>query len=89
MDWGLRQSSELRGGDLWDLQRMGAEGQEDCCGSSAAVLGMKLLDWIWGNRERTGLREFTWSFGRYVLWISRWDLLKLDGDIRTESGEGG
>lgn len=40
------------GGSMGFIEIRGGNGREDCQRCSDAELGMRLMDWIWGNRER-------------------------------------
>lgn len=60
-------------------------------GSSATKLGMQLVYWIWGNREREEMvcRQPAWHLGMHSLCISRDYLLELGAEKKEVWGEGG
>lgn len=37
---------------------------------SLSMLGRRLGDWIWGNREEKVYRQHSWFSGRYGLWFT-------------------
>ena len=57
---------------------MEGAGREVSLRYSAAVVGMRVGDWILGNREEKVSEQLTWFSGRCGLWFSRVCLLGLE-----------
>ncbi|XP_038199800.2 olfactory receptor 12D2-like [Arvicola amphibius] len=81
---------EVEEEDMWKPQEMGMQrDRKGCQRSSAAELGMRLRDWIWGNRGDKQIKEWNKGSGELRRLLDVGDVRAVDtcqGQLLTENG---